>query len=452
MNELVRKHVVIVGGGAAGLELAARLSRLKQKNFKLTLIDNKLKHIWKPLLHEIAAGTLEQDAIDYIAYAHERGFDFHLGSILNIDRKQQTITLAPFSDDAQEVLLPERILHYDVLVLAIGSLTNDFNIPGVKEHCLMLDNLKQAERFNKALLKEIITYTEPEITPSIPAAFIPSLAAAGATEESMKPTKVKIAIVGAGATGVELAAEIQAMLAKVATFLNRQYENWIELNLIEAASRILNTLPEKISTAVEKSLIEKKIHVIKNCAIEEVLPGGVKAKNGLFIESTLTVWAAGVKGDVCLSGLDSLPVNGINQLKVNAYLQTTDANIFALGDCANCDWLDHPGKAVPPRAQAAHQQAALLVKSIPAYLANQPLKPFYYRDHGSLIALTHSNVIGTLMTRTAKSIYLEGLLARLSYWFLYKKHLYVLKGFRFVLWHTLSDWMLKRQKVRIKLH
>ncbi len=449
MAELIQKQVVVVGGGAAGLELAARLSRLKHKNFKLTLIDNKLKHIWKPLLHEIAAGTLEQDAIDYIAYAHERQFDFHLGSILTLDRKQQTITLAAFQDDARNILLPERILHYDILVLAIGSLTNDFNIPGVKEHCLMLDNVEQAERFNQALLSEIITYTEPRTFLSAP---IPSLAAASTTSESMQPAKIKISIVGAGATGVELAAEIQAMLAKVATFLNRQYEDWIELNLIEAASRILNTLPEKISDAVEKSLAEKNIHVIKNCAIEEVLADGVKAKNGEFIKSTITVWAAGVKGEVCLTHLDGLPVNVINQLKVNAYLQTTDASIFALGDCASCDWVDHPGKTVPARAQAAHQQAALLAQSIPLYLANQPLKPFQYRDHGSLIALTHSQVIGTLMTRTAKSIYLEGLLARLSYWFLYKKHLYVLKGFKFVVWHTLSDWMLKRQRVRIKLH
>ena len=433
MNTIRRKNIVIVGGGAAGLELIARLSPIARKQqYELTLIDNKLKHIWKPLLHEIAAGTLEQDAIDYIAYAHEKQFNFHLGSIINLDRKQQTITLSAFPDETANILLPERILHYDVLVFAIGSLTNDFNIPGVKEHCLMLDNLKQAERFNQALLKHIISHTEPS--------------------ESTKPQKVKISIIGAGATGVELAAEIQAMLAKVATFLNHRYEDWIELTVIEAASRILSTLPQKIADAVEKSLVEKNIRVIKNCAIAKVQADGVKAQDGAFIASTLTVWAAGVKGDTCLANLDGLPVNAINQLKVNTYLQTIDANIFALGDCANCDWIDQPQKSVPPRAQAAHQQAAWLAKSIPAYLSNQPLKPFHYRDHGSLIALTHSKVIGTLMTRTAQSIFLEGVKGRMSILFLFKKHFFVVKGIKFVFLKKLREWLLNRQKVRIKLH
>ncbi|HWV10067.1 MAG TPA: FAD-dependent oxidoreductase, partial [Pseudomonas sp.] len=184
-------RIVIVGGGAGGLELATRLGRTlgKRGQARITLVDANLTHIWKPLLHEVAAGSLNssEDELNYVAQAKWNRFEFQLGRMSGLDRAARQITLAATLDERGGVLMPERQLSYDSLVIAVGSTTNDFGTPGAAEHCIFLDTREQAERFHRQLLSHYLR------------------AHAGQGENT---EQVSVAIVGAGATGVELAAEL----------------------------------------------------------------------------------------------------------------------------------------------------------------------------------------------------------------------------------------------------
>ena len=149
-------RIVIVGGGAGGLELATRLGRTlgKKGKARITLVDANLTHIWKPLLHEVAAGSLNssEDELNYVAQAKWNHFEFQLGRLTGLDRASQRIQLAATLDEQGEELVPARGLDYDTLVLAIGSTTNDFGTQGAADHCILLDTREQAERFHKQLL------------------------------------------------------------------------------------------------------------------------------------------------------------------------------------------------------------------------------------------------------------------------------------------------------------
>jgi NADH:ubiquinone reductase (H+-translocating) len=429
-----KKKIIIVGGGAGGLELAAKLStKFKKDNLiEISLVDKQLKHVWKPLYHEVAAGTysyLHQE-IDYISYAYQKDFTFILGPLKQINRKEKWILVDSLIDN--NIAVPERKISYDILILAIGSKTNDFNIPGVTEHCLFLDSLYEAEICNKKFVQQIILSTQNSAYHS------------------------KISIIGGGATGVESAAEFNYVVTQIQKYEKLDYlsNKNFQISIYEASKNLLDMLPIRISQYIEKYLESNKVHVSTNTKITEIKPNGIVTKQGKFIESSLIVWAAGVKGNASTINHD-LEVNHVQQFKVKTTLQTTlDSSIFAFGDCASCPQRDKKGTlfTVPPRAQAAHQQASFLVTTISNYLSQLPLPEYHYKDYGSLISLSRNQVIGYLMGKVAKSLYIEGLFARIAYWSLYKQHMLALKGFKYVILSTLAGLFLKKQRPEIKLH
>lgn len=434
--------ICIVGGGAGGLELVARLARSKlfrQKKIRLVLIDNKLKHIWKPLFHEVATGAAPHpgDEIDYLFYASQLGFTFYYGSLKSINRAKKEITLSAVEDSSGDFILPERTVSYDFLVLAIGSLTNDFQIPGVRQHCIFLDNLYQAESFNRYFLFEIIKFIQ---------------------NEKSRREKYNIAIIGGGATGVELAAEIQSFLSELYKYSLTSFspENHFQIKLIETAARILSGLPEKVSHLVKNHLEKTGIEILTHEQVVKVTPLGIETKSGLFIPAAMKIWCAGVIADPVLTNLDGLETNKINQLTVNQNLTTTmDESIFAMGDCASCPQpqSDNTITYVPPRAQAAHQQARLLTKSLEGYLLqNKKLLNYYYSDYGTLVTMGRKQVVGTVMRTAAHSLYIKGLAARFSYWLLYKTHQITLSGFRKTFAITLANLLMRKTRPRLKLH
>jgi NADH:ubiquinone reductase (H+-translocating) len=187
--------------------------------------------------------------------------------------------------------------------------------------------------------------------------------------------------------------------------------------------------------------------------VTEVSEKGVYTHSGRFIPSELVVWAAGIKAPDFLSELDGLETNRINQLVVKSTLQTTvDDNIFAFGDCAACPWPGHDSN-VPPRAQAAHQQALLLFKSMKRRVAGKPVLEYQYRDYGSLVNLGRYSTVGSLMGAVAGgSMYIEGLFARVMYQSLYKMHLMTLHGFFTVFLQTLARIITRRTEAQVKLH
>ena len=185
--------------------------------------------------------------------------------------------------------------------------------------------------------------------------------------------------------------------------------------------------------------------------VERVTAEGVHTRSGRFLPADLIVWTAGVKGPPWLAELDGLEVNRLGQLKVDATLKVLgDDRIFALGDCAACP---QPGseRPVPPRAQAAHQQAHLLARSLARRLEGKGLLPFVYKDYGSLISLS-SSTIGNLMGNLFKSITIEGFLARLAYLSLYKKHQISLHGLSEVTLMALANLLHRRTRPQLKLH
>jgi NADH dehydrogenase len=264
-----------------------------------------------------------------------------------------------------------------------------------------------------------------------------------------------VAIVGAGATGAELAAELHRTTREVVAYgLDRiDPERDIRIVLIEAADRILPGLPERISEAARRLLDRIGIEVHTGAKVTEATADGVRLADGSFIASELVVWAAGVKAPEVLRQVDGLEVNRINQLVVEPTLQTTrDPDIFAIGDCAACPRQGEP-TPVPPRAQAAHQEAAHMVRQIERRLRGESLLPYKYRDFGSLVSLGRHSTVGNLMGFLfGRGFFIEGLFAGVMYRSLRMLHERALHGTRRAVLGLLARGLSPRTGAPVKLH
>ncbi|MFQ5936334.1 MAG: NAD(P)/FAD-dependent oxidoreductase [Acidiferrobacterales bacterium] len=439
MSVADKHQVIVVGGGAGGLELATRIGgKFGRRQAEVTLIDVSPTHIWKPLLHDVAAGTLDAnvDALEYLAQARWHRFRFRLGRMEGLDRKKCEVYVAPTYDDKGVEAIPRRSFHYDTLVIAVGSVSNDFGVKGVQEHCLFLDTTEQAELFRRRMLGAVVR--------------------AQAKGGPQTLAELHVVIVGGGATGSELAAQLHHVAYQLSAYGLDQIvpERDIKISLLEAADRILPVLPPRLSAAAEAQLARLGIAVHVSERVVEVTAQGVRTQSGKFIPTGITVWAAGIKAPDFLKALDGLETTRLNQLVVGRTLQTTrDDAVFAFGDCAACPLDDNQDRIVPPRAQAAHQQASLLVRSLRNRFRGRPLAHYVYRDYGSLVALGKYSTVGSLMNRLFRgSIMIEGVIARLVYLSLYKMHQVALFGWYRVVLLTLANLLRRRVYPEIKLH
>jgi NADH dehydrogenase len=381
---------------------------------------------------------MDQDVheLDYLAQAHWHHFDYRIGEMIGLDRARRVIQIAAHVDEEGREITPQRSVPYDTLVIAAGSLSNDFGTPGVREHAISLDTPDAARHFHTRLVNACIR-AQVQTAP-------------------LRSGQLHVAIIGAGATGIELAAELHyATRQLVAYGLDRIDPNKdIRLILIEAAERILPALPQRLSAAAAALLTKLGVQQRTSARVSEVTSEGVGLASGEFIPAELVVWSAGVKCADFIRDLDGLETNRINQLVVTETLQTSrDPNIFALGDCAACPWLGRAGANVPPRAQAAHQQASHLARQLQRQLRGQPLQPWRYRDFGSLVSLGEYSTVGNLMGRlVGGNLWVEGLFARLMYNSLYKMHQLALHGMAKVLLDTIARLINRRTGPHVKLH
>ena len=438
-----RHRIVIVGGGAGGLELATALGdRLGRRGrAEITLVERNRTHVWKPKLHEIAAGSMDLDAhdVDYLAQAHWHHFRYRLGAMSGLDRERREVQVGAIVDDEGRPITPPQRVPYDTLVIAVGSEGNDFGTPGVTEHALKLETAADAGRFHRRLVNAALR--------------------ANAQAEPLRPAQLRVAIIGAGATGVELSAELHRTTRELVAYgLDRiDPDRDLRVHLIEASPRVLPALPARLSAATERLLHELGVQLHTGAKVAAVLPEGVRLADGSEIPAELVVWAAGVKAPDFLKDLDGLETNRINQLVVRDTLQTTrDDAVFAMGDCAACPWpeADHGrGGTVPPRAQAAHQQASHLARQLPRRLAGKPLAGWRYRDFGSLVSLGEFSTVGNMMgALVGGSLMIEGLFARLMYLSLYKLHELALHGWAKVALDTVARTITRRTEPHVKLH
>jgi NADH dehydrogenase len=501
------RRIIVVGGGAGGLELVTRLgdrlgARAKQPRAEIVLVDRDPTHIWKPLLHEVAAGSMDPftHQLEYAAQARWHGFEFQQGELTGLDRVNRVIRIGALTDEDGAALLPARELRYDTLVIAIGSTTHFFGVPGAEDHAIALDTPEQAERFRRRMISQciraqyrrasgaadgevvrdaardvarvavsdmasgtapntvpntaqdtapvVISDSVPDIAPDTAPNVAPIVAAGGYP-------KVSVAIIGGGATGVELSAELRNTAQVLAAYglhdVDPAYD--VSITLVEAGARLLPALPERLSEETRKLLTKLGVTVMTGARVESVEAGGLRLPGGILLPADLIVWAAGIRAPAILGQLDGLATNRLGQLLVRESLQTeADDAIFALGDCASCPWAG-TDKTVPPRAQAAHQQASFLFEALLRQMDGQPLGVFRYRDFGSLVSLGRFSAVGSLMGGLiGGSMFVEGLFARFMYTSLYRLHIAALHGYARMALDTIAHWLRRSTMPRVKLH
>lgn len=429
-----RPKIVIVGGGAGGLELATRLGHKlgKRKLAEITLIDPNRVHLWKPLLHEVVAGSLDtgMEALSYRAHSSENHYYFRMGAMNGLNKETQQIQLAPLLDHHGKQVLPERKIDYDFLVIALGAHSNDFGIEGVSSHCFKLDNAQEAEDFHLSFLNRFLQFSET----------------------ARENEAVHISIVGAGATGVELSAELYNAVDRLEQFgVDKIHHQSLNVTLIEAAPRILPALDEDLSIKASKTLAQLGVNIRTGCQVKKVEANRLNTNEG-DLEADLLVWAAGIKAPAFLADLQ-LMTNRINQIEVeNTLLAKGENRIFAIGDCA-FHKPNNSERAVPPTAQAAHQMAELCAQNIIRQLNQKPLKHFRYCDHGALVSLSRFQTLGNLLDQLFHKHWLiEGKLAHWAYASLYRQHQLALHGPWKTFWILLGSLIEKRIKPKLKLY
>lgn len=435
-GSLMTDNIIIIGGGAGGLELACKLGR-KLGRERVALVDRHLYHIWKPSLHEVAAGTLDanQEGLSYSMLAHDNHFTFVYGSFTGLDLEKRMITVSALEASPGEIVIPERRLRYSTLCIAVGSTSNHFNIPGASEYTISLDRQEDAERFRIQMLKQMtLAETRKEAEPD---------------------ARVDVVIIGGGATGVELAAELrEASNAYISYgFQHLDPKRDIRITVLEGAPRILAPLPERVSEAASELLKERYIDVIPGCKVAAIEPQRVIDSEGNVYAADICVWAAGIRAPTFLSTL-GLPTNRLGQLEVTDRLNVKGHdNIFAFGDCAACPMED--GKPVPPRAQAAHQQADYLYRNLLRRARGQsvPDLPYRYSDYGSLVSLGTQTSVGNLMgSLTGSSWFVHGFFARMLYISLHLMHHRAVLGLVRTIGLAIARTLIRRNTALVKLH
>lgn len=429
MTQPVR--IVIVGGGIAGILLATKLGDQLGRSGQadVTLIDSSPTHIWKPMLHTIAAGTrdVQQQQVIYLAHARDHGFTYQPGEMCGLDRRLRQVQLNEIRTPEGELILEPRTVEYDVLVLSLGSRANDFGVPGVKEHCHFIDSQKQAEAFNSTLRARVF-------------------------RSVAKDEPFRVAIVGAGATGVELSAELSRVLEVASSYGDPTVRNRLSLTLLESGPRVLASFPPEISASSQQQLERIGFRVLTSTRVTSAEAGGFHYDGGTFAEADLMVWAAGVKAPDFMSDLGGLETNRSNQIVVSARLQSTrDDHVFAVGDCASLTPAGHE-RPLAPTAQVATQQAEHLARYLPGWLAGKPLPDFVFRDFGSLVSLSDYDAFGTLGSfGFFRGGFIRGRLAQLSHAILYRRHQKALHGFRkaTLLWTAERINGLVQPKIRL---
>lgn len=429
-----RERIVVVGGGAGGLELAVKLARkLKHDDsVEVVLIDKNPTHIWKPLFHEVATGSMNShhDEASYRMLARKHGFRFLLGRVSGIDTDVKLVLVDRVLNIEDEEIMPEREVCYDRLVVSVGSHSNDFGIEGVDAYARQLDSREEAELFNKhfaSMLHRINSRGEPE-------------------------TQLSVAIVGGGATGVELAADMHNVAGRLKEYGFEHFSRErLSVSILEAAPGLLPRLPDRIGISVKRELERIGVEVYVGTTVSRVNRDSVVTSEGRTIPADISVWAAGVCAPEWLAAC-GFETDKLGRIVVEPDLSVKGLdNVYAVGDC--CSFYREDGTEVPPRAQAAHQMASLAVRNILRERKGKSTKEFVYRDFGSLVNLSKYSTVGNLMGNLVRgTVFVEGWLARMAYLSLYRMHQAAIHGVFSMLLIMLGDRIYKATRAEVKLH
>ncbi|MEL7025386.1 MAG: NAD(P)/FAD-dependent oxidoreductase [Pseudomonadota bacterium] len=429
----MQERIIVIGGGAGGLELAVRLGRKlrRRKDVEVMLIDKNPTHIWKPLFHEVATGSMNSyhDEASYLMLARKHKFNFILGRVVNIDTADQSVQLAALQDEEGQEMVAAREFRYDTLIVAVGALSNDFGIEGVREYSRQLDSREQAEKFHKNFTTQLQR-----------------------TNLASTSAVLSVAIVGGGATGVELAADMHSVVGRLREYGFEHFsKERLSVSIIEAAPGLLPRLPERIGVSVKRELERIGVKVYVGTRVAKVEKDAVVTSEDERIKADISVWAAGVRAPEWLSHC-GMPTDRLGRIEVNEDLSVVGIpNVFAIGDCCACK--DKDGQEIPPRAQAAHQMASTAARNILAARKGRSARSFRYRDFGSLVSLSKYTTVGNLMGNLVRgTIFVEGWVARMAYLSLYRMHQAAVHGRFSTLLIMLGDRIYKATRASVKLH
>ena len=387
-----KPRVVILGAGFGGLTAA----RAMAKDADVTLVDRHNFQTFLPLLYQVSTAGLAADHVVHPIRGALRksGVKFRMGSPLSVDHKNKTVKL-----DSSEVL------EFDHLVVALGSSTADFGVPGVAEYGMGMKSVNEAITIRAAVMRRFEDLCRFE-----------------------DDTRLSIAVVGGGPTGVEMAGALAELKRGPLKNDMAHAAKHIDIYLIEAGPRILPMFSEKLSTRAESDLRKLGVIVRTNTAVREVQSRKIIIKEGEPIPAEITVWAAGVKGEPT-AGVLNLPIIGSRidveeSLRVNHY-----PHVWAVGDIAGAKGAD--GRFLPMVAPVAMQQGRFVAKQIMRAHRGQELQPFKYLDNGSMATIgRHKAVV------EVKKFRMAGIPAWYAWLWL---HLFYLLGGRNKI-GTMADW------------
>ena len=384
--------VVILGAGFGGLTTARALD----KHAEVILIDRHNFQTFLPLLYQVSTAGL---AADHVAYPirgalRKTNVQFRMGTPEKINAATNELTLTD-----------GYVIKYDHLVIALGSTTADFGIPGVKENALGMKTVGEALTIRSEVMR---SYEE--------------MCRQGNKEE------LDIAIVGGGPTGVEMAGAFAELVRGPLRSDYADAANRVRVSIIEAGPRLVPSFSESLSTRTQKDLEKLGVTVLTNTSVKEVLPDSILTLDGKSIPANTTVWAAGVKGVPAMDNLHLPTTRG--RIDVSSTLQVTGyENVWAIGDIAGVAGVD--GTPLPMVAPVAMQQARFLAKQIQFVAKFEPLKNFKYKDKGSMATIGRHKAIVEV-----KGIRISGPIAWLAWLWL---HLFYILGGRNKI-GTMADW------------
>jgi NADH dehydrogenase len=352
------RRIVVLGGGFAGLHLVRRLERrLRRDEVDLTLVDRQNYHLFTPLLYQVCTGELPPHAVAYPlrdATAPAR-FRFLQSEVTAIDLAKRVVATI----DGE--------LGFDHLVIALGSVTNDYGIPGVRENALPVKWLAEAEALKRHILDVFET-------------------AATETDLARRREALTFVIVGAGPVGVELASSLRDLMDHT---LRRIYPtidfyNDVAIHLIDGADRVIPAMNPRLSDIAARRLAQQRIRVLLRTLVSEIAPGVVHTKDGARLRARTIVWSGGVKVNPLVAALDLPKAKDGRVLVDDRFRPDGRDDVFVLGDSA---YFEHGGQGLPQLAQVAVLEAPAAARNLAALVRGQPTAPFVYRRKGDLVAL-----------------------------------------------------------------